>query len=391
MSTTVSKKCLLDANADLAVQLINELLNGKEDVSDNNLFKLRHYMEKAKELAFEISPASNDELNLVYEQNAGLKGELEALNTELNNLQEMLQSQTNLCSKQDSEINELKGVEGECKKLRAKHEELNKSFEQQAKQINSLRAELESKELLLGTTNDKFSMIEKEVTALRQLHPVIKTKEAEVRRATKKVDKLLTKVSKLEKTEATLRDENASLKDKMNPKETRVQGSDETTFFFVKTVHERLEMRTPKDSHINALDSNWHIEIRNNYGISVVPVVTEWLTPILPPCTEFSEKWTADVNEAIITEIVRNAEKTHIKHVARVEWAKLENLDGCGLTDYELGLLKNAGVNTVFDALSRSYPSFQNRVKSKNIGIQVTDQDVFAIFAKIDTKVPEVF
>mgnify|MGYP000052718153 CR=1 FL=1 len=231
-----------------------------------------------------------------------------------------------------------------------------------------------------------------EINGLNKSHAAAldDAKKSAKEKSKKAIDKEKAKVQNLASEVATLRKEKKQLESEIESihgkKAASVAGMSEGVRFF---IHEyNVPINLVLRDNVNRIRTigglPWHFQVMRNNCVSVVAMVSEWLTPVFPMCKDFNEEWN-EHNTLVVHEMMMEKAKetkTATKEYLLTMAAKQATITNDGrLSEQERDWLKKAKMITLFDAVSVVYPIFAYDIEKANSG--VTSEQISELHDKI--------
>lgn len=307
-------------------------------------------VQQHKELTIQLSKKNENNFIKICSLEKD-KGVLEEIKSKLSD--EVLQLQQNL----ETALNKLSASRSEVDKLK--------------RDIASMRSEINGLNKSHATALDDVKKSAKE-----------KSKKA--------IDKEKTKVQTLASEVATLRKEKRQLESEIESihgkKAASVAGVSEGVRFF---IHEyNVPINLVLRDNVNRVRTigglPWHFQVMRNNCVSVVAMVSEWLTPVFPMCKDFNEEWNEHNTQVVHAMMMEKAKetKTATKEYLLTMAAKKAIITNDGrLSEQEKVWLKKAKMITLFDAVGVVYPIFAYDIEKANSG--VTAEQISELHDKI--------
>lgn len=266
-------------------------------------------------------------------------------------------------------------------------------------EVMQLQQELETALNKLSASRSEVGKLKKDIASIRSevngLNKSHKTALDDARKSAKEkskkvIDKEKAKVQILADEVATLRKEKKQLESEIESihgkKAASVAGVSEGVRFFIHeyniTINLVLRDNVNRIRTIGGLP--WHFQVMRNNCVSVVTMVSEWLTPVFPLCKDFNEEWDERNTLVVHSMMMEKARetKTATKEYMLTLAAKKEIITNDGrLSEQEQGWLKKAKMITLFDAVGVVYPIFAYDLEKANSGI--TNEQISELHDKI--------
>ncbi|HHJ3076825.1 TPA: hypothetical protein ACPVZG_000621 [Vibrio parahaemolyticus] len=233
-----------------------------------------------------------------------------------------------------------------------------------------------------------------EINGLNKSHAAAldDAKKSAKEKSKKAIDKEKAKVQALASEVATLRKEKKQLEGEIESihgkKAASVAGMSEGVRFF---IHEyNVPINLVLRDNVNRIRTigglPWHFQVMRNNCVSVVAMVSEWLTPVFPMCKDFNEEWNENNTLVVHAMMMEKAKetKTATKEYLLTMAAKQATITNDGrLSEQERDWLKKAKMITLFDAVGVVYPIFAYDIEKANSG--VTAEQISELHDKIKT------
>lgn len=251
--------------------------------------------------------------------------------------------------------------------------QLQQDLETALNKLSASRSEVDKLKQNIASMRFEINGLNKShATALDEVRKSAKEKSK------KAIDKEKAKVQTLSSEVAALRKEKKQLEDEIEAihgkKAASVAGISEGVRFF---IHEyNVPINLVLRDNVNRIRTigglPWHFQVMRNNCVSVVAMVSEWLTPVFPMCKDFNEEWNEHntlVVHALMMEKAKET-KTATKEYLLTMAAKQATITNDGrLSEQEKGWLKKAKMITLFDAVGVVYPIFAYDLEKANNGI----------------------
>jgi hypothetical protein len=132
------------------------------------------------------------------------------------------------------------------------------------------------------------------------------------------------------------------------------------------------------------LNFDFHFEVRTNFAINVVVLVTEFFRPFYPECTELQDNWPSGYDELLEHYFMNSLSDVFPVHIKRYKAAKEMKLVDMGrLTEHEKNLVLNAGLQVVYDIVAHSTKHLMKSVPG------ASENDIASIRRKLMKELPK--
>ncbi|MCE7567578.1 hypothetical protein LZS85_15750 [Aliivibrio fischeri] len=342
-------------------------------------------------------------------ENVADAAETQSTDTAVNNLVRMVQNQLKniqglvdaqvplIESALDGDVKSFNEIVDECEEqqelistLKLKNETLEAKLQEEEQthtnELYKLRGEMNH----MRTKLETLSAIKDELKRLKSLDPDrLKRKNAEQRTLLderlkslniykRDASALRKEVSLLKKTNLELEsiaNTTAKTLDQLEEKVERQNGSVVNKEYvgknglscYINIFNWPLAFR-PQNKYIKVVnDFDFHLAVRTNWGISLMPSCSTWLVPFLPSSKDLEGNMPTDLHGDIQSLYYTQAEKSHPHYVKRVEWAKDEDLELVdGLSKKLITLLNNSNFFSVYSVAH--IPEFELSARVKGLG-----------------------
>lgn len=332
-------------------------------------------VQKAIELTSTFLESTNNHLSLSNDECLLLQNEVGELNKQVITL---VQS--------NQELNKKNGkVTSTNTELKIKINKLSNqvtNLTEQLSQLDRIQKELDEKTIQFENSKANFN-------ELKKLDP--KGLQIKVTKQEKEIDRLQTKNKTASETsQKIINDLQTQVKilgKRMTLREGEdlygdIIGKDKVTSFSIAVFEYALNFRMNMKDSFSLVDNlDWHVIVSSSKGINISVAVSEWLSPVPPPCQELYDAWPEDLNSKLHQVFMNRMKDTHPRLIARIDKSKQIFISTHpDFTDAEKKALKKCKFIRLFDAVCTSFFTFRKMMLDNS---KFNEEEVRSIHARI--------